>query len=63
MFVLGSADWVSAPVYRRDALAAGHRIIGPAVVDQLDSTVVILPGFIADVDPFGTMILTREEGA
>ncbi len=63
LFVIDRDEWVSAPVYRRDALAAGHQIEGPAVVDQLDSTVVILPGFVAEVDPFGTLILTRKEGA
>jgi len=63
IFVLDSSEWTDAGVYRRDALAAGDRISGPAVVDQLDSTVVILPGFSAEVDPFGTMILTRMEGA
>jgi N-methylhydantoinase A len=63
IFVLDSGDWTDARVYRRDALAAGDRISGPAVVDQLDSTVVIVPGFSAEVDPFGTMILSHEEGA
>jgi N-methylhydantoinase A len=61
MFVLDSSEWTDAEVYRRDALRAGHRVEGPAVIDQLDSTVVVLPGFSAEVDRFGTMILTREE--
>ena len=45
------------PAYRRDALRAGHRIGGPAVVDQLDSTSLILPGQTAEVDRHGNLII------
>jgi len=45
------------PTYRRDALRAGHRITGPAVVDQLDSTSLILPGQAAEVDRHGNLII------
>jgi N-methylhydantoinase A len=61
IFVLDDAGWATVPVFQRETLLCGHRIEGPAVVDQLDSTVVILPGWVADVDRFGTMILTRED--
>lgn len=49
------------PVYARDALLAGHEITGPAIVDQLDSTTVILAGQIARTDRFANLII--EEGA
>ena len=45
------------PAYRRDALRAGHRINGPAVVDQLDSTSLVFPGQTADVDRHGNLII------
>jgi N-methylhydantoinase A len=51
----------ATPVYRREALLAGHVIHGPAIVDQLDSTTVILPGQSARTDRFGNLIVT--EGA
>jgi N-methylhydantoinase A len=35
---------VETPVYRRDDLAPGHRFVGPAIVEQLDSTTVVHPG-------------------
>ena len=41
---------VEARVYHRDALVPGHRIKGPAVVEQLDTTVLIYPGDTARVD-------------
>lgn len=51
----------ATPVYRREALLADHVIHGPAIVDQLDSTTVILPGQSARTDRFGNLIVT--EGA
>ena len=45
------------PAYRRDALRAGHRISGPAVVDQLDSTSLVFPGQTAEVDRHGNLII------
>jgi N-methylhydantoinase A len=49
----------AAPVStsRRDALLAGHRIVGPAIVDQLDSTTVVLAGQTATVDAYGTLVI------
>ena len=44
-----------APTYRREALLAGHRIEGPAIVDQLDSTTVLLPGQTALADRHGNL--------
>jgi N-methylhydantoinase A len=49
------------PIYRREALMADHIVEGPAIVDQLDSTTVILPGQSAVTDRFGNMIIA--EGA
>jgi N-methylhydantoinase A len=43
------------PVYARERLAPGHRIPGPAIVVQLDSTIV-LDGQDAVVDPYGNII-------
>src|SRR2546430_13379691 len=48
------------PAYRRDALRAGHEITGPAVVDQLDSTSLILPGQAAEVDRHGNLIIRQD---
>jgi N-methylhydantoinase A len=45
------------PVYRRERLLAGHVIIGPAIVDQLDCTTVVLAGQVATVDPVANLII------
>jgi N-methylhydantoinase A len=48
---------VPCPVYDRDRLAPGHRIEGPAVVEQMDATTLLLPGQAATVDPYLDMIV------
>lgn len=49
------------PLFARGSLLAGHRFDGPAVVSQDDATTCILPGFRAEVDPFGNLILINRE--
>jgi N-methylhydantoinase A len=51
--------YVDCPIYDRYGLAAGNRVVGPAVVEEIDSTTVIHPGYRADVDGFGNLILRR----
>jgi N-methylhydantoinase A len=50
-------DFVACPVYARDKLQAGNRISGPAIVEQMDTTTVILPDMQATVDPYLNLIL------
>jgi N-methylhydantoinase A len=47
-------------VYERTAMAAGQRIAGPAVIEQMDTTTVVPPGFVAIADAIGNLRLTRE---
>jgi 5-oxoprolinase (ATP-hydrolysing) len=45
------------PFYERELVRAGDRIEGPAVVEQYDSTTVIPPGLVAEVDRFGNLVV------
>jgi N-methylhydantoinase A len=47
------------PCYDRDSIRAGHRWDGPAVVAGQDSTIVIPPGWHAECDRFGNLLITR----
>ena len=51
--------WLDVPVYARADLGAGAAIEGPALVDQPDSTVWILPLWRADVDSLGNLLIRR----
>jgi N-methylhydantoinase A len=42
-------------VYRRTALLAGNRIIGPAVIEEATTTTLLRPGDSADVDHLGNL--------
>jgi N-methylhydantoinase A len=48
---------VPCSVYERDALRAGNRFAGPAIVEQMDATTLVLPGMTARVDLFANLIL------
>jgi len=48
-----------ARVYERSQLAAGHRVDGPAIIEQFDTTTVVAPGFVAVTDEHGVLNLTR----
>ena len=45
------------PVFDRERLAPGHAIAGPAVVEQMDATTLLLPGQTARVDPYLNLII------
>ncbi|MXP62708.1 5-oxoprolinase [Roseomonas sp. M0104] len=49
----------AAPVFDREALRAGDRIPGPALVRESTATTVVEPGWTAEVTPLNHMILHR----
>jgi N-methylhydantoinase A len=53
----GDGGFVACPVYERSQLRPGNRVMGPAIVEQMDSTTVILPGQNAFVDPYRNIII------
>jgi N-methylhydantoinase A len=55
--VFGDEGQVRADVYRRNDLRPGARMEGPAIIEQLDSTVVIPPEDEAEVDGFSNVII------
>ncbi|HLB79338.1 MAG TPA: hypothetical protein VJJ77_02450, partial [Dongiaceae bacterium] len=57
-----AAGWRDCAVFRRDDLRPGHRLVGPAVVMQRDSTVLALPDQEARVERHGVIrIRARKE--
>ncbi|MBO9401592.1 hydantoinase/oxoprolinase family protein [Shimia sp. R9_3] len=50
--------WHTTPVYERDALPTSFTLAGPAVIEQLDTTVLIQPGDQATPDEDGNLIIT-----
>jgi N-methylhydantoinase A len=54
-----AGGFLDTPIYNRAALPAGATFVGPAIVEQMDSTVVIPPDWRAEVDDYGNMILRQ----
>ena len=57
------AEALDTPVYDRSALPAGAQLPGPAIVNQLDSTTVVPPGWVAEVDEWLNLRMTMTEDA
>jgi N-methylhydantoinase A len=48
---------VDCPIYAREKLGAGDRFCGPAIVEEWDSTTVVLRGQSLEVDRYGNLII------
>ncbi|KHL08249.1 N-methylhydantoinase A [Mumia flava] len=55
--------YVDTPIYDRAALRPGQRVFGPAVIEEFGSTIPLHPGFVARIDPYANVVVTREENA
>ena len=56
--------WHDAFIYDRNKLHEGLEVPGPAIVSEMDSTTVVLPGYLARVDSIGNLLINpvaREE--
>jgi len=51
--------FLDTPVYRREALAGGHTLQGPVIIEEVESTLVVPPGFHLAVDAAANLMLTR----
>ncbi|HEX4981434.1 MAG TPA: hydantoinase/oxoprolinase family protein, partial [Ilumatobacteraceae bacterium] len=54
-------DPVDTPVYRRHNLGLGQQIVGPAIVEERETTAVILAGWVATVAADGSLVAERRE--
>lgn len=52
---------VATPVFDRAALAPGHVVVGPAIVEQMDTTVLVFPGDRCAVDRWGNLVIEVTE--
>jgi N-methylhydantoinase A len=51
--------YADCPIYDRYRLGEGATIQGPAVVEEMDSTTIVHPGWRAEVDAFGNLLLSN----
>jgi N-methylhydantoinase A len=56
-------EFIDTGLWDRGALVPGQRVEGPAIVEQADTTTVIYPDQVAEVDRWGNLILTRKDAS
>jgi len=49
--------WMETPVYNRGALPAEQDLVGPAIINEMSATSVILPGQIVRADRWGNLVV------
>ena len=54
-----TAGFTSSPVVDRARLRWGNVVPGPAVIEELDATTLVHPGYQATVDQYGNLLLHR----
>ncbi len=54
-------EFVPSEVYDRSALRVGNVVNGPAIVEEIDSTTVVHPGYEAEVAQFGVLMLRHSD--
>ena len=47
------------PVYRRESLSSSFKANGPAIIEEAESTTIVLPNWSVRVDVNGCLVLTR----
>lgn len=58
--IYAGGAWREAKVYDRSKLQTGNRIAGPAIVTEMDSTSLILPGHVGEIDGVGNIVIWPE---
>ena len=59
--LFAGGDWHETPVYRRAELAPSQMLTGPAIIEQMDATVLVHPRNRFVVGDWGDLIITLAE--
>lgn len=57
-----NGSYHETPIYDRTELAPGNEIVGPAIVVEDDSTIIIQPAYTATTDRYANLEITRGDG-
>jgi N-methylhydantoinase A len=56
-------EWANADIHQRSNLSPGAVVKGPAIIEEMSSTTVLPPGWAANVDAFGNLIMEAGDGS
>lgn len=55
--IFDGEEFPDSPIWDRSSLKNGHAILGPCIISEMDSNTVVLPGFRAEIDPVGNILI------
>lgn len=53
-------EWIETAVYRRESLPVGATVDGPAIIDEMSATTVVMPWQRLQVDGAGNLLIERQ---
>ena len=59
--VFAGHEYKESPVWNRLGLKAGNIVQGPCVISEMDSTTLIHPGYKAEIDDIGNILISEME--
>jgi N-methylhydantoinase A len=59
----GGFAWVDTPIYDAAKLEPGHQLAGPAIIEAVDTTIVLQPGDHCRLNAYQVFEITIDEGA
>jgi N-methylhydantoinase A len=59
--IFHQGEWLSVPRSARLDWPVGSKVVGPAMLEQADTTIWLEPGFQARVDEWGNLLLSQAE--
>jgi N-methylhydantoinase A len=61
MLFPGFSEYEPCPVYAGPAMQPGNRVCGPAVVEEVNTTIVVFPDFEMELTGSGAFLMTRAD--
>lgn len=58
IFIPAEKDFSEAPVYDGDSMGYGNHLRGPAIIEQVNTTIFVPPEYQVDCDPYGNYLLS-----
>ncbi|HET9538598.1 MAG TPA: hydantoinase B/oxoprolinase family protein, partial [Mesorhizobium sp.] len=59
--IFTEGDWRDAGIFRRESLKPGHKVAGPALIIESHQTIVVEPGWQAEITAKGHVLMRRTE--
>lgn len=55
--------WIDTPIYDGERLCPGHKLVGPAIIEEVDTTISVQPGDTVILNEFQVFDMTVDMGA